>query len=178
MRTFIAIELPEAVKDEIAATARSLSTVVKGRFLSRETYHLTLAFLGDTSEAETRRAMDALDTACAGAIEVPLQFAGLGTFGRLSDATLWLGLENAPELSALAAKLRECLQSESLTFDEKPFKPHITIARRAALPKGALPPVPFPQPSLASKVTLFKSTLSPEGAEYKPLYTVALGNAS
>ena len=174
MRTFIAIDLPPETKDAIAATARQLSAVVKGRFLKRDTYHLTVAFLGDTSEQEVRRAMDAMDAACAGTPKVPLRFTGLGTFGKPHDATLWLGLESAPALTTLVSRVRKQLTEESVAFDEKPFKPHITIARRAALPQGPLPPLLFPEPSCASSVTLFKSTLAREGATYKPLYSVNL----
>lgn len=43
------------------------------------------------------------------------------------------------------------------------------------IPKKPLPPLAFPLPAHARTVTLFKSTLSRDGAEYKPLYTVELG---
>ncbi|WP_297036967.1 RNA 2',3'-cyclic phosphodiesterase, partial [uncultured Enorma sp.] len=101
MRTFIALELPELFEDEVAALARQLRDVVGGRFMRRETYHVTLAFLGEVDEAGVRDAMAALDEACAGRAAVGLALDGLGTFGRPRDATLWLGLRPAPELLAL-----------------------------------------------------------------------------
>ena len=42
------------------------------------------------------------------------------------------------------------------------------------IPKKPLPLLAFPLPAQAQTVTLFKSTLSRDGAEYKPLYTVEL----
>ncbi len=174
MRAFIALELPEGFVEDVAAMARVLGAAVEGRFVPRQNYHVTLAFLGDIGEAQAREAMDAMDEACADAAEVPLRPEGLGKFGRASDATLWMGLTPAPELTSLADRLREALRSRGVPFDDKPFLPHITLARRARLPKGPLPELAFPLPSEAACITLFKSTLARDGAQYKPLYEANL----
>lgn len=177
MRTFIALELPADFADEVAAVARRLSASLEGRFLDRSSYHLTLAFLGDLSDAEVARAMDALDAACAGATPVPLAPDGLGKFGRPTDATLWLGLTPAPALLALAKRVREELAARDLPFDPKPFRPHITLGRRVRIPTKPLPSFAFPLPTRAHAVTLFKSILSRDGATYKPLYSIDLPEA-
>ena len=174
MRTFIALELPADFADDIAAVARQLSASLEGRFLDRSTYHLTLAFLGDLPDADTARAMDALDAACTSEAPVPLAPDGLGKFGRPADATLWLGIAPDPALLALAERVREGLVARDISFDPKPFRPHITLGRRVRIPKKPLPPLAFPLPAQARAVTLFKSTLSRDGAAYKPLYTVEL----
>lgn len=174
VRMFIALELPELFEDEVTALARQLRDVVGGRFMRRETYHVTLAFLGEVDEAGVRDAMAALDEACAGRAAVGLAPDGLGTFGRPRDATLWLGLRPAPELLALADDVRAALDACGVAYDRKAFRPHITLARRARMPKGELPTLMFPEPSQATCVTLFKSELSSEGATYKSLYTIEL----
>lgn len=171
MRAFVALELPEAFADEVAGLARQLATVCEGRFVSPEPHHLTLAFLGEVGEAETRLAMAAMDDACAGMGPIPLAARGLGTFGRLRDATLWLGIEPSDELTSLAARLREGLAARGLAFDDKPFLAHVTLARRVRMPRGALPDLAFPLPDEATRVTLFRSYLEPGGARYKALYT-------
>lgn len=205
MRAFIALELPTEFADDAAALARRLSASLEGRFLDRDTYHLTLAFLGDIDDGEAGRAMDALDAVCAAArpggtpgadaaaffgdpaaafltdaeSEAPgpivLAPDGLGKFGRPADATLWLGIAPAPPLMALAERLRDELAARAVPFDPKPFRPHITLARRVRIPKKPLPDLAFPLPAEARAVTLFKSTLSRDGAAYKPLYTRELG---
>lgn len=174
MRAFIALEPPEGFVENIVAMARVLSAAVEGRFIPRQNYHVTLAFLGNVDEAQAREAMDAMDEACAGDAAVPMRPDGLGKFGRASDATLWMGLAPEPELTGLAERLREALMSRGIGFDDKPFLPHITLARRARLPKGALPELAFPLPCNAACATLFKSTLSRDGAQYKPLYEIEL----
>lgn len=174
MRAFVALELPEAFADEVGELARALAATCEGRFVRPGSHHLTLAFLGEVGEAEARRAMDALDAACAGAGAVELASAGLGSFGRGRDATLWLGVEKNPELAALSGRLREELLARGLGFDEKPFLPHVTLARRARLPRAALEGLVFPRPDSAARVTLYRSILEQDGARYKPLYTVEL----
>ena len=175
MRAFIAIELPRGFADEVAGLARQLAPVAKGRFSPRGNYHVTLAFLGEIGEAQARDAIAALDVACAGPASIELRSDGLGHFGRPSDATLWLGVSPTADLADLCERVRGELAAAGLPYDDKPFRPHITLARRAKLPKGALPDLAFPLPDEASRVTLFKSTLTQDGPIYKPLYTVELG---
>ena len=62
-----------------------------------------------------------------------------------------------------------------MPFDAKPFKAHLTLARRARIPHVGLPHLAFPQNDEATDVTLYKSTLDRAGAVYKPLHTVCLG---
>lgn len=175
MRTFVALELPQGFATDVAALTRQLSAAVEGRFLPRDSYHLTLAFLGDVGARDAATATDALEAACASQPAVPLRSDGLGKFGRASDATLWLGIAPVPELMELAERMREELATRGVPFDDKPFKPHITLARRARIPKASLPPLAFPLDDAATRVTLFKSTLERTGATYKPLHTARLG---
>ena len=74
----------------------------------------------------------------------------------------------------LAARVRSELSARGLAYDEKDFLPHVTLARRARVPRGALGDLAFPLPDEATRITLFRSILEPDGARYKPLYTVAL----
>ena len=175
MRAFVALELPEAFADELAGLSLALASTCEGRFVQEGSHHLTLAFLGEVGEAEARLAMDALDAACAGASPVGLVAEGLGTFGRGHNVTLWLGVRRTDELADLAARVRNELADRSLPYDEKGFLPHVTLARRARLPRAALEGLAFPQPDEATRVTLFRSILEPDGARYKPLYSVGLG---
>ena len=83
-------------------------------------------------------------------------------------------MRRSAQLMDLASRVRTELESRGIAFDAKPFLPHITLARRAHIPAGALPDLPFPLPAEATDVTLFKSILDQSGATYKPLYTVEL----
>ena len=177
MRVFVALELPEAFADEVAALSRRLSAVCEGRFVAGEAHHLTLAFLGEVDEAGACAAISALDAACAGAGPIELAAEGLGTFGRGRATTLWLGIRRTEGLALLAQRVREELAARGLAYDEKDFLPHVTLARHARIPRGELGDLLFPLPDEARRVTLFRSILEPDGARYKPLYTAELEDA-
>ena len=172
MRAFIALELPEAFADEVAALSRQLAAVCEGRFVPEGSHHLTLAFLGELDEAGVRSAMDALEASCAGMGPVELAAEGIGTFGRGRATTLWLGIRRTEELDLLARRVRGELAARGMTYDEKDFLPHVTLARRVRMPRGELGELAFPLPDEARAVTLFRSILEPDGARYKPLHTV------
>lgn len=183
MRTFIALELPHEVACDIADTARTLAGVLKGsskrrergpRFMPRANYHITLAFLGELDECGVRAAMEAVDEACAGQKPLAIACDGLGTFGRPSDATLWMGVRCTDQLKKFDDDLRRALAEHWVAYDEKPFRPHITMASHVRFEHGVLPQLAFPREAACSRVTLFKSELTHEGAIYKPLYTVDL----
>lgn len=177
MRTFIAIEIPSNLKDELAAAARSLQSRIKGRFTSRENYHITLAFLGDSSQAMLDCAQEAMDFAVSqidGTPDIELRPDGLGSFGRPKNATLWMGFAKQPELMQLAEDLRNRLHHHGFDTNEKSFLPHVTLARHACLPRGSLASIPFPDTCKAHRLTLFKSELHRDGAIYEPLYSIDL----
>lgn len=172
MRMFVALELPDGLKAEIADLSRTLSRGCGGRFVDHEGYHLTLAFLGVIDEMGVALAADALDEACIGMAPVRLVPNGLGKFGSSRDATLWLGFVPEPELVGLFGRVRDGLRVRGLPFDEKPFSPHVTLARHACLSEGTLSVTSLPAETDAACVTLFRSTLSPDGPIYTPLHTV------
>ena len=174
MRTFIALDIPDAFRFKIAALARCLEEFVGGRFLEPDNYHVTLAFLGDIAASDVQAAADVLETSCSSFAPVPLACDGLGKFGNANDATLWLGLSRSESLMGIASTVREGLAANGIAFDSKPFKPHITIARRASIPKAELPFLPFPELDYACSTTLFKSDLDAQGAIYTALHTVEL----
>jgi 2'-5' RNA ligase len=178
MRAFIALDTSDEFRHECADLARQLAATVDARFVPRANYHLTLAFLGDIGDSQARDAMDAMDEVFAddALVTVPaLVPNGLGSFGKPSDATLWLGFRRDPALMDCARNLRKALDAHDLAYDAKAFLPHLTLARRARIPRSALPELVFPQASVAAALTLYRSELSRDGAQYKELYRLPLG---
>lgn len=175
MRCFIALELPDTFIHETAAFAKQLSYSIEGRYVPRTNYHITLAFLGNIHDAEISLAHDALETAASGCEPFILKANSIGKFGRPNNATLWLGVDPDPNLELLAQNVREQLGERGIWFDDKKFKPHITLARHTCIKEQQLPYLVFPEPALVKNVALYKSNLHPSGAEYGALFRVALG---
>jgi RNA 2',3'-cyclic 3'-phosphodiesterase len=133
MRLFVAAYPPADACDDLADRLEKLHVVQAGaRVAWRDTWHITLAFLGEVADEQEPAAVAALDRAAAawrsaqGAFEVRL--AGGGRFGRGRSTVLWVGVEG-PSLAALSEAVRDELSAARLPYDAKPFTPHLTIAR-------------------------------------------------
>ena len=83
--------------------------------------------------------------------------------------------ENSLHLSlALAKNIRTELTIKGLPYDQVQFKPHITLARHAHLTLQQIKDYPMPDTTRATNVTIFRSDLLPNGAQYTPLHSVTL----
>ncbi len=135
MRLFIALELPEPVRDALAESARRLAEgCAAGRFVPPEQYHLTLAFLGEQPEAMAARASQVMD-GCRRA-PFPAAFGSFGAFPGRRGAVLWRGVEVPCDLEALQRDLARGLTGAGFGLEERPFRPHLTLARRGELRPG------------------------------------------
>ena len=124
MRLFVAILLPEPVKDALCRGISALKEQGGGNFTRRENLHLTLAFLGETTKY--REAVKALQTVQAAPFQLTLQKTG--NFGPL----IWAGAEAVPALMALQEQTAQALRSAGFRLDEKNFRPHLTLCRQFA----------------------------------------------
>ena len=175
MRLFIAAELPENLLEALAETSARLRGAVKGRYVAPDSFHVTLAFLGEVEASRIDAATDAVEAACQGFKAFDVALGPLGSFGKRSSATLWQGFAEQGELPALASCVRDELRARGFTFDEKAFKAHITLMRKADLTSGALP-MPAVGHGAAEQVTLFRSDLSGPRPVYEPLHIVRLSS--
>jgi 2'-5' RNA ligase len=139
VRLFVASYPPErarvhlaAVVDELAV-GRAAAAGVNARLAPRENWHLTLAFLGDVPEERGIDVETALGRGVAASVDLRpprLRLAGGGRFGRGQFTVLWAGVTgDIRPLTSLARALRRELRRKRLPYDERPLRPHLTIAR-------------------------------------------------
>ncbi|MBQ1251538.1 MAG: RNA 2',3'-cyclic phosphodiesterase [Firmicutes bacterium] len=126
MRAFVAIPIPEAVKDEIRAFYRGIGSVRGVKTVVPENLHITLDFLGDISQREAD-AFSANLQRLAGKIRpFTVRICGVGAFpSRKDPKILWLGMKNSRPLNELAVKVKAAVDS----MDDKKFSPHLTVGR-------------------------------------------------
>ncbi|TNH30070.1 RNA 2',3'-cyclic phosphodiesterase [Micromonospora orduensis] len=141
MRLFVAVCPPvEAVNHLGAQVARlrvGAATVsgVDVRLADPVHLHLTLAFLGVVEAARLVEVESALGLAAEwfrdGRGVVPrLSLGGGGRFDRDRSTVLWVDLRGDVEaLRDLARLIRSRLREARLPYDDRPFRPHLTIAR-------------------------------------------------
>jgi 2'-5' RNA ligase len=177
---FVALDLPDEARARLAAWRDEL---VAGRDdlrpVAPAALHVTLVFLGWQDESAASAIVDA---AWAGAAPIGapvLRAGGLRPLPPRNPRLLALELEaEEGRASALQAAISGALEAGGWYRPEKrPFWPHLTLARvkrgdrRAAVPAGAPPPG---EPFRAAQLTLYRSTLRPQGALYEPLGRMAL----
>lgn len=121
MRAFIAIEIPEKIKKEIAKIQNSLPEF-KGKKTEYENLHLTLKFLGEVDKEKITEIKKRL-----GEIKFEKFLAEIDSIGIFSEQfirIIWLHIKGSEELQKeVDEKLRELFRKEDR------FMGHLTIAR-------------------------------------------------
>jgi 2'-5' RNA ligase len=165
---FIALELPEPVRDALMAVADG----VPGAYWEEEDQlHLTLRYLGEL-DGGTRAALfhqlERLHTA-----PFQLVLSGFGFFPpRGEPESLWVGVERSQPLEALRARVDAIATRLGVPTDRRRWTPHVTLARLEGAPESRL--VRFVQehalfrtpPFTPTRVTAFSSHRRAWGFEY------------
>jgi 2'-5' RNA ligase len=174
-RLFIAIELPDPVKDQVLA----LQTQIPGAtWVKRHALHLTLRFLGDQVEqARVEPIKSALTAVRVKPFELSLRQTGRFPPGtNRPPRVLWVGISPQPALPALHRQIERALADVGFPPDDRAFSPHITLARLKP-PQGADAAAAFLNHSsrfhgesfTVDRFHLISSLLSPQGPSYQYL---------
>jgi 2'-5' RNA ligase len=175
MRAFIAIDLPEPLHAALAEAQQSFRSAARdARWTDADGLHLTLKFLGEISDAQTKQVVESL--AQIGPLEpFSVEVTGFGFFPHAQrPRVFWAGVTAPPALAELAARIESHMEKIGFAREDRAYSPHLTLARFQ---------VPRPQPTLAaaiaarvhaslgkfeaSEFSLFESKLSPQGAQYR-----------
>lgn len=175
MRAFVAIELPESLRQALAREqSRFRAVCPDARWTRPEGIHLTLKFLGEISDAQVDEVKKALQG--IGRFEkFTVRAQGFGFFPDARRPRIfWAGLDAPPEIGRLAAQVEGAMAPLGFPPEDRAFRPHLTLARFK---------IPRPQPRLqallaeqddpllgsfeVSEFFLWESKLSPRGAEYR-----------
>jgi 2'-5' RNA ligase len=131
-RTFVAVPLQTNLKDRIAAWMKEKQTHVSfQKWTHREDLHITLHYLGNTSPAQLDQIKQALTEICTQQLKFHLALKGFGTFGVAEQPRiLWIGIDGNQQLQQLQKKVTDGLDPVGFPAENRPYRPHITIARK------------------------------------------------
>jgi RNA 2',3'-cyclic 3'-phosphodiesterase len=197
IRTFLAVEAGDQVRTGIAQVqhdliekfAAHLSKEIRITWGQPGSFHLTLRFLGDTD----KQLLDPLREAIAvvrqshPTIQVPID--RLQAFPSLQKPRVlwvgpseqWLRSNAAKQLTALQRGIEACCHSLGFAPDDKPFSPHLTLARiksgerqvgQVLTQSGVCDQALSLGTVTVGSVVLMKSHLRPTGPVYTKLWEV------
>jgi 2'-5' RNA ligase len=199
LRLFVALELPNGFLDPLVSWREEAFADRRDlRLPSRYSLHVTLVFLGYQYERDVEKIAEA--SFSDGGAPFELKATDVTEVPPRRPRLYAVGLDDpAEKLTAWQAKLAERLQGGGFYEPEKrPFWPHITIARFKQTERHrtggarsggrgrgpAEQPAPMPElpdelrePFEAGRLTLYSSTLTPQGAEYDPLARAELSGS-
>ena len=139
-------------------------------------------FLGQVEEEKIARISERLKDIARGASPFDILLEGMGAFPKWDYVkVIWVGLgEGSDKVKDLAKKTEEIMSEEGFEKETREFSPHLTLGRvRSAKKKKQLKEMSDsvkvdPASSHISRIVLFKSELSPQGARYTELAAVEL----
>jgi len=189
LRLFIAVPVPAAALEACRTLVDGVRAGPAGRgprWVRTENLHLTLRFLGATPPDRVAAVEDTVRAVAAGRSAFPVALSGAGAFpsGRRPRA-LWLGIrEGADGLAALGSALDAPLAALGWEPEERPFRPHLTVARTDAvsIADGAAAAAALVAAAdgwevtfVADRLVLYRSHLGRGAPSYEPLAEAALG---
>lgn len=183
MRTFVAVNVNpfpgllntlKELKSELAPEAI--------KWVDENNLHLTLKFLGDTSVGQVDEIKNALQEIASRFATFYFRLNSLGFFKKKGmPRVLFVKIEEAEMLLELAAEIDEKLARLGFEKENRPFSPHLTLARIKFLKnkKRFYQAVEnyrhtFLQPVTISEIIFYQSILNPVGPVYKPLEVLKL----
>ena len=134
-RLFFAIWPDPECAHALQVLSGRIAGQVEGKAVPASKMHLTLAFLGSVDAAARLAAIDVGSSVKGSPFEATLD--RLGSFRNARVA--WAGMSRLPQaLAALQASIDARLREQGFPLEERPFAPHVTLARKTARPlRGA-----------------------------------------
>lgn len=189
MRVFVAVDIGDAVRREVARVVTTLSGQLeavkkppKVTWVKPAGLHVTIRFIGEVGQSE----VDRLQLLLAPPIPIApfaLEWRGIGTFpSKKNPRALWLGvIDGAQPLAEVEAEIsRRLAGDQSVELEDRAFLPHLTIGRVKMAGEG----IDWPKllqgvevrraTSVIDRVTLYRSQLSQYGPNYTGLVSAPL----
>ncbi len=179
IRCFLAIDLPQDIKDAISNYIDQLKDIYPDlKWVRSGALHITLKFLGNQPAETVNKIVASLTQMTPPADPFYLEISGFGAFPNEKRARVfWLNAkaERLSELRSLHQWLENHLTAYGFEKEKRAFSPHLTIAR--VKKPGIFQPLfeyaganPFsPMRFEVNEIVLMRSFLKPGGAEYRPI---------
>jgi 2'-5' RNA ligase len=175
-RAFIALELSNDIKDQLAIAQQTLrGGKTRLTFVDPELIHITVKFLGEVDDKKLREVMDAL--AKVSFVPYPVTTGIVTVNNKNRPHTVWCTIKDTGESERLFVLIEDALAPLGFARETRRFTPHATIARVKSFDPslftalGTLNAASYGSCRI-SGLKLKKSTLLPQGPVYEDLLEV------
>jgi RNA 2',3'-cyclic 3'-phosphodiesterase len=129
MRIFIGIDLDDKVRGRIERFIEGVQGFApEARWARPESLHVTLKFIGEQAGEQVEAIAERLRRVESSAFEMRCE--GYGFFPTANAARVfWIGIQPVPQLAELAGRIDEAVAEVGVPREERPFSPHLTLAR-------------------------------------------------
>ncbi len=180
MRTFIALDLPEATKEDVSGVINNLRSYCpySVNWVLRENLHITFQFIGDTKEEDLPEIAEFLGTSFSGLPKLLFTNPKLEILPGRDPKIIWIGLENNESIiQKISKRLKNELRKMDYKIDSRRLRFHITLGRiKKRLPENKVEQILTTELKInsfeVSKATLYKSLLRPQGPRYIELMNI------
>ncbi len=178
MRTFIAIEIPESIKNKLYNSFNKEKKENKGvKWVEKKNLHITLKFIGEIEEGKIPLISKILDDVQDKFKTFKVYLSESGAFPDFRfPRVLWVGIHPEEKIKEIFDFMEKKLEKIGVLREKRNFHPHITIARVKKKGKINFKKKNFNEDFEIKRVILFKSELNPDGPIYTPLKEVELKN--
>lgn len=131
MRLFIGITLPPKLKDKLAPYETTLKS---GKSVSKTNYHITLVYLGETSETKKDMVDRSLKTLIPSFSPFEVSVSTLNTFKKGTTHIVYADVIKTDALDTIQTSVESLMTSLGFSCDTRAYNPHITLARKVKEP--------------------------------------------
>ena len=180
IRAFLALELPQTVRNKLSAHAELISghdKLQQIRWLPKENYHLTLAFLGNVEYVLISSLQLKLEQNLSSNKAVPFRFSEITPFPFSGTPKIAAAmLERSEELMQFQHNTAKCVRAFGISLERRRFTPHVTLGRLKSRSRKSIvfQPLQIFLVGVSEKVVIFQSELAPTGAVYTSLGEISL----
>lgn len=176
IRTFIALETPASLKQEIRVIQERLRNISGARvtWVRAEGIHLTLKFLGDVEETKIPELTECVGECARALTRFEIMTTIHGGFPNLRrPKVLWVGVDGGQRLLQLQCDIERSLEALGFPLERKKFHPHITVGRVRSININSSLSEQYKGITFqrtiweAVDIRVISSTLKPDGAVYK-----------
>jgi len=174
MRTFVALDLPDDIREEVAELIDVFRSYCPSgvNWVPKENLHITFQFIGETKQEDLNDIGELMGNCLEDLSPQMFSKPELEFVPGRAPKIIWLGLQaHDPKLHKSIKKFRSQIRKMGYKIDSRRMRFHITLGRiKKRLPEKTIKQILTTELKIkyleVSKATLYKSLLQPQGSRY------------